>query len=289
MHRVLIVKMEYLKTIETTNKVVGMSYIDLDEVRLFVTDEGSGDPPLLLVHGWACDSHDWIWQIPAFAAHHRVIAPALRGHGRSDVPPDGYDPRDYARDLAQLVRRLDLPPVVAVGHSLGGIVVSMLAVEHPDVVAGVVVVDPPYGLDGAAVDDGIAFARALSGDVDANAVAAARLAGAEGATTPLALATWHSRRTLGVPRHVLAQTAAAVHGSPEAIANAPATTTLLAARAHPVLALHATAARAGWEGGLLDDERSRAMSFDGCGHWLHQERPDEFNAAVLAWVETLRA
>jgi pimeloyl-ACP methyl ester carboxylesterase len=281
--------MGILKMIEISNKVVDMTYIDLDDVRLFVTDEGGGDPPLLLVHGWACDSHDWIWQIPAFAAHHRVIAPDLRGHGRSDVPPDGYDPRDYARDLAELVRRLDLPPVIAIGHSFGGIVASVLAVEHPEVVAGVVVVDPPYGLDGPAVDGGIAFARALSIDADANAVAAAQLAGAESATTPLALATWHSRRTLGVPPHVLAQTAEAVHGSPEAIANLPATTTLLAARAQPVLALHATADRAAWEGGLLKDERSRVLSFDGCGHWLHQERPDEFNAAVLGWVETLGA
>jgi pimeloyl-ACP methyl ester carboxylesterase len=42
-------------------------------VSLFYTDDGSGDPPLLFVHGFSCDGHDWSWQITHFVDRHRVI------------------------------------------------------------------------------------------------------------------------------------------------------------------------------------------------------------------------
>ena len=62
---------------------------DVGALRMFFTDEGSGDPPLLFVHGYTCDSHDWSWQLSHFARSHRVIAVDLRGHGRSSAPEDG--------------------------------------------------------------------------------------------------------------------------------------------------------------------------------------------------------
>jgi pimeloyl-ACP methyl ester carboxylesterase len=86
---------------------------------LFYTDEGAGEP-LLLVHGWTCDSNDYLWQVAHFRATRRVIAPDLRGHGRSAVLPDGYDARTFARDLVELLDLLGVATCVAVGHSLAG-------------------------------------------------------------------------------------------------------------------------------------------------------------------------
>lgn len=122
-----------------------MAFADLGDARLFYTDDGAG-PPVLLVHGWSCDSHDWSWQFEAFSEHHRVIAADNRGHGRSSVTTDGYRPRTFAADLARLVQSLDAGPVVAIGHSLGGVIVSALAVEHPELVRAVVAVDPAYAI-----------------------------------------------------------------------------------------------------------------------------------------------
>jgi len=59
-----------------------MPFHDTGDTTLFFTDDGEVDP-VLFVHGWTCDSQDWIWQIPALRARHRVIAVDLRGHGRS--------------------------------------------------------------------------------------------------------------------------------------------------------------------------------------------------------------
>jgi len=51
---------------------------------LFYREEGSGGPPILLVHGWCCDHTYMAPQIEHLASAHRVIAPDLSGHGRSD-------------------------------------------------------------------------------------------------------------------------------------------------------------------------------------------------------------
>ena len=121
-----------------------MAFANLGEVELFYTDEGEGGPPMLFVHGFACDSHDWMWQLAHFERCHRVIAVDLRGHGRSSAPEGGYDSTTFADDIAALLRRLKCGPVVAIGHSLGGMIVSALAVEHPELVSAVVSIDPGY-------------------------------------------------------------------------------------------------------------------------------------------------
>ena len=87
-----------------------MPFVSVGEVDLFYTDDGAGDPPLLFVHGYSCDSHDWSWQLPHFVDRHRVIAVDNRGHGRSSVPETGYDHLDFAGDLANFLDDLGCGP-----------------------------------------------------------------------------------------------------------------------------------------------------------------------------------
>jgi pimeloyl-ACP methyl ester carboxylesterase len=79
-----------------------MAFADVGDVRLFFTDDGAGSgPPILFVHGYACDSQDWNWQIPHFVSNHRVIALDLRATGgpmrprvgttRLRLPPTSLD------------------------------------------------------------------------------------------------------------------------------------------------------------------------------------------------------
>jgi len=111
--------------------------MELDSVELFYTDDGRGETTVLLVHGLGCDSDDWAWQLDPLRERYRVVAVDLRGHGRSSVPSSGYTPPDVAADLAVLLNRLEIGPVVVVGHSLGGVVATALAVEHPHRVSAV--------------------------------------------------------------------------------------------------------------------------------------------------------
>jgi pimeloyl-ACP methyl ester carboxylesterase len=265
-----------------------MPFADVGAARLFYTDEGTGDPAVLLVHGWSCDSHDWSWQIPAFAERHRVIAADNRGHGRSSVPIDGYTPHSFASDLAGLLKTLDSGPVVAVGHSLGGVIVSALAVEHPELVRAVVVVDPAYGVAGGSAESLTGILEGLRGP-SGRTVAAATFVGMEAEATPSVLTTWHRRRVLGMPLNVVVDTLAGIYEGDDQIGLLPESERYLQRRQCPVLAIYANRDRAAWEATTHRHPYSRHVAWCGSGHWLHQERPAEFNSLVLNWVSGLPA
>jgi pimeloyl-ACP methyl ester carboxylesterase len=258
-------------------------FAEVGAVTLFYTDDGTGDPPLLFVHGYTCDGHDWSWQLPHFVAHHRVIAVDNRGHGRSSVPDSGYDHLDFAGDLANLLDQIGSGPVVAIGHSLGGVIVSALAVERPDLVKAIVSIDPGYLVSDELSAQFAPTMEALESS-DPVPVAQAVLGGTYTGASPPALRTWHMRRIAGTPGHVLRQT---LKNLMQGVALESVSAPYLARRKCPVLALYADPARAAVEAALLTDGRSRVVSFEGSGHWLHQERPGEVNHIIDTWLATL--
>src|SRR5262249_54296053 len=90
--------------------------------RFAVRDEGRG-PPVLLVHGFPLDHGMWDAQVAALAPRQRVLAPDLRGFGRSVVTDGSVPMARMADDLAALLDALDVrEPVVYVGFSMGGYV-----------------------------------------------------------------------------------------------------------------------------------------------------------------------
>jgi pimeloyl-ACP methyl ester carboxylesterase len=97
--------------------------------RAFV-DVGSG-PALLLIHGIGDSSSSFEHLIPVLARDHRVIAPDLLGHGRSDKPRADYSVAGYANAMRDLLAVLDVERVSIVGHSLGGGVAMQFAYQYP--------------------------------------------------------------------------------------------------------------------------------------------------------------
>jgi pimeloyl-ACP methyl ester carboxylesterase len=113
-------------------------------VRDLAYDElGSGDPPVVLIHGIACDRRYLRPQLRHLAARHRTIAVDLRGHGKSSAPVQEYTIGSYAEDVARVCRRLELRRPVLVGHSLGGLVALQAASALPDLATGAVLIDSP--------------------------------------------------------------------------------------------------------------------------------------------------
>ena len=105
---------------------------------------GSG-PPLVLVHGITESHHSWDPLIPALAERFDVVAVDLRGHGESaKVPP--FDVGTLAEDVAALTAHLGLARPHLIGHSLGGVVVSVMAATVDP--ASVINVDQPLDLSG---------------------------------------------------------------------------------------------------------------------------------------------
>jgi 3-oxoadipate enol-lactonase len=97
-----------------------------------------GAPVVLLVHGLLASADlNWSLAIPALAAHYRVVAPDLRGHG-DGIRTRRFDGADCADDLAAIVETLGLGRVIVVGYSIGGLVAQLFARRHPELVEGLV-------------------------------------------------------------------------------------------------------------------------------------------------------
>jgi pimeloyl-ACP methyl ester carboxylesterase len=98
-----------------------------------VLEAGAGEP-LLLIHGVGLRAEAWGPQIDALAAHARVIAVDMPGHGQTaPLPPDARLP-DFVAWVARVVQALGTGPVSLAGHSMGSLIAAGLAVERPDLV-----------------------------------------------------------------------------------------------------------------------------------------------------------
>lgn len=101
----------------------------------------SAREPLVLLHGWPQNNHCWRRVIPSLAATRPVIAPDLRGYGRTDKPTTGYDKRTMAADVSGLLRALGHERAIVVGHDRGARVAHRWALDRPDEVSRLVVLD----------------------------------------------------------------------------------------------------------------------------------------------------
>ncbi|MCX4247510.1 alpha/beta fold hydrolase [Paraliomyxa miuraensis] len=112
-----------------------------DEGRMSYLDEGEGRP-ILFVHGTPSWSFEWRHAIASLRSSHRCIAPDHLGFGLSDKPRNAaYAPADHARRLRALVQALDLRDLTLVVHDFGGPIGLSLALEEPERIASVVVLN----------------------------------------------------------------------------------------------------------------------------------------------------
>jgi len=116
--------------------------ITVGEMTLHYDERGDGDGvPIVLLHGLGSSSADWAFQLPALAMRHRVLAVDLRAHGRSSRPRGRLTVEAMADDVAALLTALGVPPAHLVGLSLGGCVALTLALDHPERVRSLTLVN----------------------------------------------------------------------------------------------------------------------------------------------------
>jgi haloacetate dehalogenase len=112
------------------------SRIATNGIALSVHQAGRG-APLILLHGYPQNHMCWLNVAPALAERFHVIVPDLRGYGECDAPPDDdahsiYAKRTMARDITGLMDALGLPRAHILGHDRGGRVAYRLALDAPD-------------------------------------------------------------------------------------------------------------------------------------------------------------
>lgn len=116
----------------------------VNDVRLHYVRGGTvGAAPLVLLHGFPQSWLMWRLVLPALMERHFVVAVDLRGYGDSDKPPgqSGHDQATKASDIHALLQQLDLGRVILVGHDRGARVARRYALDFPDELAGVSLLD----------------------------------------------------------------------------------------------------------------------------------------------------
>lgn len=138
-------------------------FVDVQGMQVHLRDEGPRDDPepLVLIHGTSASLHTWDGWAQALQGQHRVIRMDLPGFGLTGPAPDGdYRLTRYADFIAALLDHLGVRRAVLAGNSLGGGVAWRTAVQHPDRVSRLVLVDASgYPLQSTSVPLGFRLAQ----------------------------------------------------------------------------------------------------------------------------------
>lgn len=102
---------------------------------------GEGDPALVFVHGLSCNLNFWESQISFFSKQHRCVTIDLGGHGTSGTGRKSYTMASFGKDVAAVIKKLDLKKVILIGHSMGGPVIVEAYGQTADRVIGMVGVE----------------------------------------------------------------------------------------------------------------------------------------------------
>ena len=105
--------------------------LTVNGLDLFVRDNSAGEP-LLLLHGFTGSGADWQHVFSQRLDGYRVIAPDLRGHGRSTIPSASFTFREVAHDILALMDQLEIDRVKAIGMSAGANTLLHMATQQPD-------------------------------------------------------------------------------------------------------------------------------------------------------------
>jgi pimeloyl-ACP methyl ester carboxylesterase len=154
-----------------------MAFASVNRCELWFEEKGravAGRPGLLLVHGFPLDSRIWADQMDDLAICTRVIAPDLRGFGKSkcDQP---FTMETLADDLHGVIGQLKLGPCVLAGLSMGGYASLALARKYPGDVTGLILVDSRTDADSAAARESRGQMIELARTKGATAIAEAML------------------------------------------------------------------------------------------------------------------
>ena len=133
-------------------------YVEQDGLRMHYVDEGSGSP-ILLLHGEPTWAFLYRKTIPALSAVGRTIVPDYFGFGRSDKPTriEDYSYDFHYASIERFVEDLDLRDATVLVHDWGGPIGLRLAVEHPDRVARLVILNTGIGAGRAPSEEWLRF------------------------------------------------------------------------------------------------------------------------------------
>jgi pimeloyl-ACP methyl ester carboxylesterase len=250
--------------------------------RIHYMTIGEGSRDIVLVHCWAGHLGFWREQIPALAQDARLILIDLPGHGRSDKPDTDYSLEFFAGAVFEVLRAAKVDRAIFIGHSMGATVLCPLYRRAPEKFAALVAVDGllrrPHGTP--------AEAEALVGPFGTRQYLAHAKAFIRAFFPVPGTETLRDQvmaEMLATPQHVM-------HGAMLGMFGPAAPDWILQNVNAPVLAINARSPW--WDDGYEPYVRSLSRQADylvmeGAGHFLHLEKPAEFNTALTSRLRRL--
>ena len=120
-----------------------MPHLQVNGAKIYYEVSGTG-PAIVFTHGHSMNHKQWQPQIEALATNYQTITWDVRGHGRSTLPPGKVNPRDFSKDLTQLLHHLNIKNAVLCGLSMGGHISIQTAAYYPEKVKGLILIGTPY-------------------------------------------------------------------------------------------------------------------------------------------------
>ena len=122
-------------------------YLTVNGVELHYVEGGTGIP-LICLPGWPQTWYSFHTIAPVLAQTYRIIVVDIRGMGTSGKPGSGYEKKNMAKDIYELVKQLELPKVHLLGHDIGGMVAMSVAFNYPEIIDKLIVMDGAHPSDG---------------------------------------------------------------------------------------------------------------------------------------------
>lgn len=124
-----------------------MPRVRVGDLDVHYEEQGAGDRPFVLVHGFTGSSDDFVDVLPVLATRGRTLAPDLRGHGATSRPgaPADYTFERLADDVLGFLDAVGAPRCDLLGHSMGGIVAQLVTLQAPERVASLILMDTAAG------------------------------------------------------------------------------------------------------------------------------------------------
>ena len=116
-------------------------FAEVNGLRMHYLQAGKAGSPVILLHGYAQNSHMWRPLMTELGKTHRVIAPDLRGFGDTTKAETGYDKKTMAQDVHALARLLGIDKAGIVGHDIGLMVAYAYAAQYPAEVDRIALLD----------------------------------------------------------------------------------------------------------------------------------------------------
>lgn len=122
----------------TENQIV----VDGLLLTYYLSEEGSSQPPVLLLHGWRAESTLWFPLAQKLHEYgHTVYALDLPGFGKSQKPQDSWDLQSYYDIVVKFLQKLEITEVIVIGHSFGGSIGILLASQSPKLVSKLILIN----------------------------------------------------------------------------------------------------------------------------------------------------